>query len=160
VRGAAERTASPRRERHEEAMDVALSVCSNETGGFSSPNLLRFPIDVNRSSLTALGLYDCGASNKFVSKRYIANSTEKIKAPFGNPKNNSDFAWFFANRRCGSRSLEARRNDRLATLRAISKINDLTWFLVQKRGKKKVALSYFFFCDRRDSQSNAPRPPP
>jgi hypothetical protein len=41
--------------------------------------------------------------------------------------------------------LEARRNDRLATLRAISKINDLTWFLVQKRGKKKVALSYFFF---------------
>jgi hypothetical protein len=58
VRGAAERTASPRRERHEEAMDVALGVCSNETGGFSSPNLLRFPIDVNRSSLTALGLYD------------------------------------------------------------------------------------------------------
>jgi hypothetical protein len=79
MRGAAERTVSPRRERHEEAMDVALGVCSNETGGFSSPNLLRFPIDVNRSTRTALGLYDCGASNKFVSKSYIANSTEKIK---------------------------------------------------------------------------------
>jgi hypothetical protein len=33
----------------------------------------------------------------------------------------------------------------LATLRTISKINDLTWFLLQKREKKKVGLSYFFF---------------
>jgi hypothetical protein len=40
---------------------------------------LRFPIDVNRSSRTALGLYDCGASNKFVSKNYLSNSTAKIK---------------------------------------------------------------------------------
>jgi hypothetical protein len=55
---------------------------------------------------------------------------QDLKAPFGNLKNNGDFAWFFANRWCGLRLLEARRNHRLATLRAISKINNLTWFLV------------------------------
>jgi hypothetical protein len=77
------------------------------------------------------------------------------KAPFGNPKNNGDFAWVFANRRCGSRSLEARRNNRLATLRVNSKINDLMWILVQKREKKKVALSYFFLRSLRFSVQRA-----
>jgi hypothetical protein len=44
--------------------------------------------------------------------------------------------------------------------RPFDDINDLMWIVVQKSEEKKVAPSYFFFCDCRDSQSNALRPPP
>jgi hypothetical protein len=47
---------------------------------------------------------------------------------------------------------------RLATLLAISRINDWTLIIVQKLEKKKVARSYFFvsFC----AIPSLPRPPP